>query len=221
MKHIAVTTGLPIVVLAAVVAAAGEDAFLGRSTEEWNKQFQSSERQTRVYAAWAIAQLASKGKDSTVLSNLEPLLKDSDPTVRYWGVMGLQFCGQNVDKGNATEVAAVTDRLRPLLEDKSAAPRIAAAESLALLRQADKALPVLLAAMDDPQESVRIQAVAALEKIGPAARPAIDTLQKAMTDSSEYVKRISERSLASLGVVGKSPPGAKAKKGKAKAKSQP
>src|SRR5205085_9948977 len=100
------------------------------------------------------------------------------------------------------------------------APRVAAAEALCLLGQAEKALPVIVAAMGDPQDSVRIQAVGALEKIGPAARPAIGTLQKAATDPSEYVKRISERSLVTLGVAQQ--PGetkAKAKKGKAKTKS--
>jgi HEAT repeat protein len=118
--------------------------------------------------------------------------------------------------------AAAISELESLLNDKSPAPRIAAAGALGLLGKADKALPVLTSALDDPQESVRIQAVAALEKMGAAARPVLVTLEKATNDSSEYVKRISERSLTALGVESKrSEPRAKAKKAKANAKSQP
>ena len=94
---------------------------------------------------------------------------------------------------------AVVNTLLPVLDDKSAAPRIAAAEVLGLFGRVDKALPILESAMNDPQESVRIQAVAALEKLGSAARPAEKTLQKATSDSSEYVKRISQRALNRMG----------------------
>ena len=58
--------------------------------------------------------------------------------------------------------------LQPLLTDKSAAPRIAGAQGLALVGQADKALPILVAAMDDPQDSARIQAAAALREARPS-----------------------------------------------------
>ena len=88
--------------------------------------------------------------------------------------------------------------MQKLLADQAPAPRIAAAESLGLLGDADRALPVLVAAMSDPQDAVRIQAVAALEKLGEAARPAETTLRAATSDSSEYVKRIGARALLKL-----------------------
>jgi HEAT repeat protein len=88
--------------------------------------------------------------------------------------------------------------LTPLLDDKAAAPRLAAAAAIGQLGQAGKALPVLVAAMKDPQDATRIQAVAALELLGAAARPAEPTLRAATTDSSEYVKRISARALEKL-----------------------
>src|SRR5437868_10842363 len=172
-----------------------EEPFLGRSTEEWNKQFASSEGQARVHAAWAIAQLAGTASGESNLIALDKLLHDSDPTVRYWGVMGLQFYGLKLANGNTAQMKSIIDRLQPLLDDKSVAPRIAAAETVGLLGKPEAALSVLVAAMDDPLDAVRIQAVGALEKLGPAARPAVATLQKATSDASEYVKRISERSL--------------------------
>ena len=77
-------------------------------------------------------------------------------------------------------------------------PRLAAAQALGVLGRADRALPVLIAAMNDPQESVRIQAVAGLESIGAADMVTMQTLRAARNDTSEYVKRISERSLEKL-----------------------
>ena len=212
---------LTFLACSASIVAAADEMFLGRSAEEWNKRFASSDGQQRVYAAWAIAQLAGQAQGDKDLISLSRLVHDSDPTVRYWGALGIESFQKSASGGKRrTDVLA--DILQPLLNDKSAAPRIAAAKALALVGQTDKALPILVAAMDDPQDSVRIQAVAALEKLGPAARPAVSTLEKATFDSSEYVKRISERSLTALGVETKQgDPKAKGKKAKAKAKSQP
>jgi HEAT repeat protein len=200
-----------------------DDSFVGKTPQQWKEQLSSAQPQSRVEAAWAIAQIAGRSasdpQNATLEGILQQLVRDADPSVRYWGTQGLAMYAQRVGPNVGGQAAAIRE-LEPLLNDKSPAPRIAAAGALGLLGKADKALPVLTSAMDDPQDSVRIQAVAALEKLGPAARPAISTLEKAMSDPSEYVKRISERSLASLGVESKqSGTKAKAKKAKAKAKS--
>jgi len=175
-----------------------------------------------VYAAWSIAQIdVGDSANQARFESLGKLIQDGDPTVRYWGALGLRRFAQGGAANDSGKQKAI-DTLLPLLRDKSAAPRIAAAESLCVLGQTGKALPIIVNAMDDPQDSVRIQAVAALEKIGAAARPAISTLEKATSDPSEYVKRISQRSLASLGVESKqAEPKAKGKKAKAKAKAEP
>jgi HEAT repeat protein len=133
-------------------------------------------------------------------------------------VQGFAAYAQRSGEKGGGQTAAV-NTLMPLLEDKAAAPRIAAAQALGALGKSDQALPVLVAAMNDPQESVRIQAVAALEKLGPAARPAVETLRTATSDSSEYVKRISARALSSL-EPGRQLLEPKAKAGKAKAKAK-
>jgi HEAT repeat protein len=121
----------------------------------------------------------------------------SDPVVRFWMVHGLNHWALS-EKGDESVRLATRNVLRGLLNDTAPAPRIAAAETLGLLGEADRALPVLVAAMSDPQEAIRIQAVSALEKLGEAARPAEATLRAATTDSSEYVKRISTRALQKL-----------------------
>ncbi len=217
-----ITTALFLLISVVSLPLSAEDAFLGRTSDEWKKQLAGSEGSQRVYAAWAIAQSAgvNDALNKNGFESLKMLIQDRDPTVRYWGALGFQQFAKS-SSASDTEKKNAIETLLPLLNDKSAAPRIAAAESLCLLGQTEKSVPVLVAAMDDPQDSVRIQAVAALEKIGPAAQPAIATLEKAISDPSEYVKRISERSLSGLGVESKQlGTKTKAKKGKAKAKSE-
>jgi len=225
MNHLShsVLNALPLLLVASL--SRGDDSFVGKTPQQWKEQVSSAQPQSRIEAAWAIAQIAGRSASDPQHASfdgvLQQLVRDSDPSVRYWGAQGLAMYAQRVGSNVGGQAAAISE-LESLLKDKSPAPRIAAAEALCKVGRADQGLPVVVAAMDDPQDSVRIQAVAALEKIGPAARPAISALQKATTDSSEYVKRISERSLSNLGVeTRRAEPKAKAKKGKAKAKSQP
>jgi hypothetical protein len=189
------------VLILIVGLAQGQDTFLGRSTDEWAQSLTTSDRSKRVLAAWAIAQMAGRAaggpNEQVHFAELVKLISDSDPAQRYWGVQGLSAFGQKLGEKGSARTAAI-NTLQPLLEDPSAAPRIDAAQALVTLGEPGKALPVIVAAMSDPQESVRIQAVAALESAGPAARPAEATLRVATNDSSEYVKRISERALSRL-----------------------
>jgi HEAT repeat protein len=182
-----------IILSTLIGVATAQETFLGRSVDDWKKQGGASDAQERILAAWAIAQVAGNSANQVSTADLAKLTSDADPTVRYWGVLGLSS-----QATQSKDPAAAVAVLEPLLIDKAPGPRIAAAQALGLLGRTDKSLPVLVAAMSEPQESVRIQAVAALEKLGPAARPAADTLQKARSDTSEYVKRISERAAARL-----------------------
>lgn len=211
-----------LLIISVVTRVSFGQQFLGRTAEQWKQELSSSTGQQRVHAAWAMAQLAGRASagsgDKISFSDLVKLVNDADPTVRFWGVQALALFAprSGVTVAGQSEIAST---LEPLLADRSPAPRIAAALALGTLGQTEKGLPVLVAAMSDPQESVRIQAVAALEKLGPAARPAVATLEAATSDSSEYVKRISERALATLDPARK-PPEPKAKAGKAKTKAK-
>jgi HEAT repeat protein len=225
MIHLSRSVLCALPLLLAASLSRGYDSFVGKTPEQWKEQLSSAQPQSRVEAAWAIAQIAgrspSDSQNATFDGVLQQLVRDADPSVQFWGAQGLAMYAQRVGPNVGGQAAAISE-LESLLNDKSPAPRIAAAGALGLLGKADKALPVLTSALDDPQESVRIQAVAALEKMGAAARPVLVTLEKATGDSSEYVKRISERSLTALGVESKrSEQKAKAKKAKANAKSQP
>lgn len=184
------------------IVEAAEPEFLGRTRQQWVDQIESSDRRSRVHAAWALSQFAAQqagSSDATVWLNELFLLAESDSSsIRYWGVVGIQRF-MLASKEAATFREPAINLLSDVLNDTAPTPRIAAAETLALIGQPQRALPVLTRALEDPQESTRIAAATALEKIGPAALPARAALQAAAeNDSSEYVKRITSRAIGSL-----------------------
>jgi HEAT repeat protein len=192
--------GLPVAGQPA--SARGEEPqFVGRTRQQWVAEYDAGGEQQRSHAAWALSQFAVQqagAADSMLwLNQLVQLVESNSPTVRYWGLTGL---GQFLGKLDADHLARATgrDALQNSLNDTSASARVVAAEALARLGKPQSALPVLVAAMQSPQESVRIQATSALASLGETARPALPTLQRATTDDSEYVKRIASRAIARL-----------------------
>ena len=181
---------------------ADEPQFLGRTREQWIAMLESGDRRHRTYSAWAIAEFAVEQTDAqNAMVWLNELLILTESTtgfaVRYWGAVGLGRAASKLDSDHPARVKAV-EVLQQLLTDTSLGVRLAAAEWLGRLGRTRRALPVLVSAMSNSEEAVRVQAVAALEQWGPAARPAIETLRAATKDSSEYVKRISTRALQRL-----------------------
>ncbi len=178
-----------------------EPQYLGRTRQEWVAAYESGGRRERTHAAWAISNFAVEqvGPTNTTLwlNELCLLAESESPPVRYWGVLGL---GRLLSKLEADPTARETAlaALGAAMKDKSDGPRLAAAEALGRAGRVDTALPVLVAAMSSPQEAARIQAITALANLGSAARPALTTVQAATTDPSEYVKRISTRTVAAL-----------------------
>jgi hypothetical protein len=175
-----------------------DETFLGRSPKQWQEAFASATGNDRHHAAWAIATLSGQSPNSeAALVSLGTLVRDSDASVRYWGATGLSRLSQRSGLDHASRAAAIK-ALSPLLTDQAAAPRIAAAGAIGQLGEIEKSLPVLLAAMKDPQESARIQAAMVLESLGDRARLGEAVMREGTRDASEYVKRISERSLTRL-----------------------
>ncbi len=181
--------------------AAAEPRKIGRTRQELIQELETGGGHEQVHAAWALSQLAASdagmANPTACLDDLHRLAGHERATIRYWGLVGLgQLLARLAADHPLRETAArgLTDNLA----DRSPAARLAAAQALAQAGRPRQALPVVVEAMKSPQESVRIQAVAVLERLGPAARPARDTLEAATTDSSEYVKRISTRALEHL-----------------------
>jgi len=124
----------------------------------------------------------------THVSRLTDALRHPDPTRRYWGAIGL---------GNLGSIATPAIQfLNVALEDGAPVVRVAAARALARLGHVDRALEVLTAELQGPYEWVRLHAALVLDEMGPAARPAIPALQKALQDrENKYVVRVANHAL--------------------------
>lgn len=137
-----------IALLGLLTPSSFANEFLGRSFDQWSEMLSSSQPNERAYAAWAIGKLAeqSAGKpnDQVYFAELVKLIHDNDATVRYWGVLGLAGYAKSLPNKDGGQTAVI-NTVAPLLEDKAAAPRIAAAQTLGLLGQSEKALPVIIA----------------------------------------------------------------------------
>ena len=121
------------------------------------------------------------------LPNLIALLKDTDPAVRYWGATGIGALGESGRSAN--------DLLRPLLTDRAATVRVAAADALCRLGDYKQALPALTAALADDNPAVRLQAINVLDRLDERARPALEAIKNAKTDGNPYVVRVAEHAL--------------------------
>jgi HEAT repeat protein len=162
--------------------------FLGKDLPTWREQLRSADAQDRHEAAWALAQLGGPA-----LESLQQALTHEDAVVRYWAIHGLGHRPLRPDPGKAR-----LRWFRSALADPAPAVRIEAAAQLALHDELDEALPVLIAALDEPQESAAMQAAAALAALGKKAGPARAKLTLAEKNGGEYVKRLSARALANL-----------------------
>jgi arylsulfatase A len=161
-----------------------EPEILGRGLREWQKQLNSNDASARQEAVRALGamQFAST-------PDLRKATRHSDPVVRYWSAVALADSAQYSSE--------VVDALSGLLSDQSAVVRIAAAKGLCTLskekqRNFTGALAVLIAALEHADPAVRLQAALALDELGPATKPALSAIQRAVKDKDNYVQRVAE-----------------------------
>lgn len=131
----------------------------------------------------AIKALDGSGADA--MPKYLAALNDPYGSVRYWAAVGLHtVC---LDSGTVERAASA---LKKHLDDPSPIARIASAEALCDWGHEAEALPVLIEAMQDKSDTVRLNAVIALGHIGEKARPALPQLRAATEDSFGYVTRV-------------------------------
>jgi len=108
----------------------------------------------------------------TKLSQLLDLLKAKDCAVRRWGAIGLLALSDNA--------APAMEALLAALKDSSPDVRMTAAEALCGLGRADDAMPVLIELLSHESRIIRNETLLAICRIGPAAKPALPHLDKAL-----------------------------------------
>lgn len=175
------------------LARAGEQPLYDFARDDGRYPFE------RVFAA---AELASTQKPAR--PELHQMLADADSGVRYWAVLGVQMRGLE-------EVGFFGKELRALCADPAPAVRIAAAHTLAqigLATDLEPALAVLLEHASWGRNDVfaAMQALLALDALGPKARPAAEAIRKLPGDGpvpdqrySSSIPRLLEHLAASLG----------------------
>jgi N-sulfoglucosamine sulfohydrolase len=138
------------------------------------------------------AEIASS-KDSAFLDELKKRLQDKNPVVRYWAATGCTILSK--------EAMPARDALTKLLKDPEISVRIAAAESLYLLSEKEKALPVLREALKSHNLMARVQALNVLEGMGNDAQPLLADIKMVYKDQvkdGDYDVRAAKRIVEKL-----------------------
>lgn len=111
----------------------------------------------------------------TKLVQLVALLKADDCGLRRWGAIGLLALRE--------QAAPATEMLLEALKDPSPDVRMTAAEALCSLKQTDAAMPVLIELLSHESRIIRNETLLTICRIGPAAKPALPHLDKALSES--------------------------------------
>ena len=115
------------------------------------------------------ADMASLGTPAN-LPELTRRLTDNDAVIRYWAATGCTVLG--------LKAQPAMRQLTQLLGDPEISVRIAAAEALAGLGEHTQSVQTLTDALVSDDQMARVQALSVLDKLGPAAKPALPTVRK-------------------------------------------
>ncbi|MBY0527975.1 MAG: HEAT repeat domain-containing protein [Gemmataceae bacterium] len=151
-----------------------------------------SDRFVRWGAARALGKLVGEPA-SAALPGLIRLLNDADLDLRLASATTLQHFGRNAAGAVPTLVQVVQGRNAIEL-------RVAAIHALDAigLPHAQAALPALIVAIADPDEPVRLAAIALMGKMGAGAHDAVDALRRARTDRSPQVQQAASAALLQI-----------------------
>ncbi|MBL7645816.1 MAG: sulfatase-like hydrolase/transferase [Candidatus Hydrogenedentes bacterium] len=153
--------------------------------DEWNASLQSGFQSCPLLNPWRCEQSRKPIADFA-----RRFLGSSVAADRYWAVVSLHRRGWSTSEDQS--------ELLRLLDDPSPVVRIAAAQAVHDGEKSDLALPVLIAGLADPSQSVRLHAAIALRDLGKDALPALDALKAATKDPWTYVARVSLDAVAAL-----------------------
>ena len=142
-----------------------------------------------------IANQASNGPGA--LPELIAALDDPQPSVRYWGAIGIGNIGSPAANSTGS-------RLTTALKDDSIIVRVAAARALCRLGKPAQALPVLTDVLDNGAQWERLHAANVLDEIDDQARPVLAAMHAALEprekleQRGKYVVRVINRALNQL-----------------------
>ena len=144
-----------------------------------------------AYPLTRVMQVAGKAitRDAEHVREFGSLLDDPNEVVRYWAAQGLLMLGAKAIDAKGALGACMS-------KDASASVRIVAAEALAALGEADRAVQYLGTVIDSQMDArVRLQAVNALTFIGAPARAILPVLERVLESAQDEYIRNSARYL--------------------------
>jgi HEAT repeat protein len=153
--------------------------------DDWTASLESGLQSCPLLNPWRCEQSRKPLADVARQFLKSPAVAD-----RYWAVVSLHRRGWLRSEDHS--------ELLRLLEDPSPVVRIAAAQAVHDGEKSDLALPVLIAGLADPSQSVRLHAAIALRALGESARSALESLKGATKDPWTYVARVTLDAVAEL-----------------------
>jgi uncharacterized sulfatase len=152
-------------------------------------------RQEKVGNAWGIlrfegaaglmqqirdtASLSLQGRE--MLEQLEKAVSHEDSVVRYWAATGIGNLGEA-----GSSAAPLMERL---LSDQAENVRIASARALCRMGRSEKALPVLVAILDEGSQWARLQAANVLDEMDSQALPVLDDMKRHLEAREDLLQR--------------------------------
>lgn len=158
------------------------------TTSHWRERLDKTDLLKRLRK---IKDLDGSGKKA--IPRYFEALNDEYGSVRYWAVVGLHNSCKTPQ-----EIERAGEAIGKLLQDTSPVVRIAAAEAMCDWDNEKYGLPVLVEALKDKTDKVRLYAAIALGRIGEKARPALTEIRAGLKDRDNYVRRVTQAILKRL-----------------------
>lgn len=140
--------------------------------EATGKPLAEAARDEKQFALGRVLDTAWRVGMPDQVAEFERRLGDSDPTVRYWALIGLRAAGR--------DAAAAKEAIQKAAADASLAVRIEAAGILAAQHSDREALDRLAAILTTDDENAVCHAARTIQMLGEKARPALPALQAAL-----------------------------------------
>lgn len=197
------TLALPAVILASLIACAGDIHYRGRSTGEWVDQLSNADARARIQAADALAAILSlQPNNPAAVQALVRALDDSVPIVQ--GAAGAALGATAVRKTDAVPslLLALRDSLHPRTRAQAATvlgTLEASVRTAEIPSSIDReAIAALTLALEDPEPLVRATAVRQLSRATSASSRLHDIIRLA-ADSSPAVRLETAKALGAMG----------------------
>lgn len=172
--------------------ACGEARYDHKTESQWRAEFGNGPVERRIWAAGALGVMRARSPKTR--ASLVAALDESSEGVAVAAAKAMV----HLPEATTHRERAISLLLR-VASQVQGPDRLSAIEGLGLVPYHDaRSVPVLIAALGDPQPAIRATAAMTLGMLGEAARPASDALHAALRDTHELVRHEIQDALRSI-----------------------